>query len=280
MLSALVGWRIATSEIRGKISSIDTELDRLTAEQAKRQRELDDLGQKVQEAQQQLVEIRAEMEYQRCEAKVAEIQSATSLRKATCFSAFAEFAQCGAEQEAKKAKGATRGALLGAFFAATGGGGALLLPVAGAMLGGAGKEGNCTAPSCETDPAKIEAAVLQEQGLRQPPKCIRSVPTATVSASAPRVPSAPRQYTASFRCSPTSNRVEVLICSTPSLGALDGEMAEVFRQVLNRSPVNPAFVRAQNEWRHGERDRCETASCVEQAYRHRIAALRAGLPSP
>ncbi len=174
-ISVVVTWQISTSGIRAKISSLDGELDRLTLIQAQRQKSLDDLSTQVQQAQQDLANVKADLEYQQCETVLAGIQADINICQANCMRKVAEIAACEAERDAKTARHSVVGALLGIGLATVTGGTSLLVAGAtGALAGGAAPNGECpTSPGCELQEDKIRAWVLYRRGLHQAPVCTK-----------------------------------------------------------------------------------------------------------
>jgi uncharacterized protein len=87
---------------------------------------------------------------------------------------------------------------------------------------------------------------------------------------------------ASFDCARAADDVERRICSDPRLSRLDAELAQVLRARLRTFRAGDPTGEAadlrdrQRAWMAEDRDRCETAECVERAYLVRIAGLRSG----
>jgi len=84
-------------------------------------------------------------------------------------------------------------------------------------------------------------------------------------------PQVPAQITwaPSFDCAKASVGAEKLICSNQELSALDVEMAEVYKLLLNIHPDKDSLRKEQIEWRKKERDVCSTVDCMVQIYRSR-----------
>ncbi|MFE8033021.1 DUF3298 domain-containing protein [Thiohalocapsa marina] len=92
-------------------------------------------------------------------------------------------------------------------------------------------------------------------------------------------------FAASFDCDKARTPVERAICADPALDALDLQLASAYAQALRRagatagngndtSMVADRLRDDQRGWLF-ERDRCPDRECIEQAYRQRLAALRA-----
>lgn len=76
-----------------------------------------------------------------------------------------------------------------------------------------------------------------------------------------------------FDCEKASTSVELLICGSPSLSAIDAEMAQVFSKRRAESPERERIIEEQREWLTNVRSRCENEECLEAAYRDRLAHL-------
>ena len=82
----------------------------------------------------------------------------------------------------------------------------------------------------------------------------------------------PMLYAASFDCSRAASRVELLICQNPKLSALDMDLAATFKVASKFEGVREG----QAAWLK-ERDLCQSADCLIDAYEGRIDALKAYL---
>jgi outer membrane murein-binding lipoprotein Lpp len=218
VLGSLITWRVATSDIRAKISSLDSELDRLTALQDQRQRELEEIAHKVRAAQHDLAEARAQLEFERCEAKVAEIRSTVRQREASCLQKIAELARCEAANEARKAKNSVAGTLLGLGLAAVTGGGSLLLAAGGAAVGMSTQGAQCPPPDCESSPDAIEAALLQELGISVVPTCVRATVAESQAEPTPAREPGPVAAAAPQGCFQDTKSGEILCLSGAGTG--------------------------------------------------------------
>ena len=87
-------------------------------------------------------------------------------------------------------------------------------------------------------------------------------------------------FNASIDCTKASSNVEQLVCSDPSLSALDQKLGTVYKEAEAKqgAPVPEWFVNEQREW-NADRDACgkgsSMKSCVDSAYTRRIAAIQA-----
>jgi uncharacterized protein len=87
-------------------------------------------------------------------------------------------------------------------------------------------------------------------------------------------------FNASIDCTKASSDVEQLVCSDPSLSALDQKLGTVYKEAEAKqgAPVPGWFVNEQRDW-NADRDACGKASsmksCVDSAYTRRIAAIQA-----
>ena len=87
-------------------------------------------------------------------------------------------------------------------------------------------------------------------------------------------------FNASIDCTKASSDVEQLVCSDPSLSALDQKLGTVYKEAEAKqgTPVPEWFVNEQRGW-NADRDACGKAgsmkSCVDSAYSRRIAAIQA-----
>lgn len=92
---------------------------------------------------------------------------------------------------------------------------------------------------------------------------------------APAAPVAAADPTPSFDCAKAESEAETLVCSTPSLAALDRRLAEVYAAAKAKKP-DSTVVAEQRGWVKG-RDECWKADdkprCVEEEYKTRIVQL-------
>jgi len=82
---------------------------------------------------------------------------------------------------------------------------------------------------------------------------------------------------ASFDCSKLLTSVESKICSNLDLSKLDDELAQAYSSAKVRSRAPAQLAQDQRRWL-AKRDACEDFFCIWNAYRARIAQLRASLP--
>lgn len=116
------------------------------------------------------------------------------------------------------------------------------------------------------------------------------LPAAGLIAAALVVPLSPADAAAAlpgFDCGQARTRVEKVICTDPTLSALDGEMARLYRSALDREPARAAEIRAdQRRWlasraRCGLEDRAGAGlpvdgrplDCLREAYHRRNSDL-------
>lgn len=78
---------------------------------------------------------------------------------------------------------------------------------------------------------------------------------------------------ASFDCTKASSSLEKTICSTPSLSALDDQLAQAYKDARSRSS-NPDQLKAtQVDWIKSVRLCQSEVACIEKAYKTRISEL-------
>ncbi len=77
---------------------------------------------------------------------------------------------------------------------------------------------------------------------------------------------------ASFDCARALSPVETLICATPTLSALDDELAALYRSAPPALAGSSERRQAQRAWLQ-QRDRCTQAECLAALYEQRIAVL-------
>lgn len=83
---------------------------------------------------------------------------------------------------------------------------------------------------------------------------------------------------ASFDCRRASARIELVICSDPTLSALDDQLDASYK-AADAGRALPALRQEQRAWL-AQRARCADAACLGDMYRRRIADLSAPPPPP
>lgn len=80
---------------------------------------------------------------------------------------------------------------------------------------------------------------------------------------------------ASFDCKKATSSAEKLICSSTALGAMDSEMASLYREVAHASmPLEAKKLRAnQKNWLK-ERNQCSNMDCLKKSLQDRISSLQ------
>ena len=79
----------------------------------------------------------------------------------------------------------------------------------------------------------------------------------------------------SFNCRYAKTTVEKQICSTPTLAALDRELAEVFNNTVHQGGIDAQTLRREEtDWVTKLRDACSDVHCIYAAYMNRLQALR------
>lgn len=79
---------------------------------------------------------------------------------------------------------------------------------------------------------------------------------------------------AGFECARATSKVEKMICASAELSRLDGELREVYKDVLKSSLNQRAIVEGQRQWLARERGRCGNHACLENAYKTRLFLLK------
>jgi hypothetical protein len=79
-------------------------------------------------------------------------------------------------------------------------------------------------------------------------------------------------------CSVTTSQADRLVCADPSLSAMDHRLAQSVARARAHVDDPDALQRAQEQWRGQVRNSCDTTSCLQRAYGHRIAQLDALAP--
>jgi uncharacterized protein len=82
-------------------------------------------------------------------------------------------------------------------------------------------------------------------------------------------------HAASFDCAKASTFIEKTICFNQTLSAMDETLARSYRKAASSAPNAAAVQADQRAWLTGVRDKCQDSSCLERAYRERIAFLDA-----
>lgn len=104
------------------------------------------------------------------------------------------------------------------------------------------------------------------------------VPSRSNSASAEVAPQ--RDFSPSFDCSKANSTVNDLICSDKELSALDVDLSQAYKDLLNSNNYdNGALKSDQLEWLKGMLNSCRDKVCIKSEYENRIgqiAALQAG----
>jgi len=79
---------------------------------------------------------------------------------------------------------------------------------------------------------------------------------------------------ASFDCAKASTRVEVLICTSPSLSQQDERLADAYRMARARSATPGTITRWQRDWlKSSTLTACQNFDCVSKEYSARIGLL-------
>lgn len=83
----------------------------------------------------------------------------------------------------------------------------------------------------------------------------------------------------SFDCGQAETGTEQAICNTPELTRMDIEAAILYRTLEDAPTATPdlkaKLIHEQEAWLHSTRDACGSdVSCLEEAYRTRIAGLQ------
>lgn len=113
------------------------------------------------------------------------------------------------------------------------------------------------------------------QASKQPPSEVPTQAQAADAAPPASIPVKSENFTPSFDCAKASTGQERLICSDKELSALDVELMQAYKKLLNNLPVSDRD-RQKNEqrnWIKYTRDACSTVSCLSKAYRERIDDL-------
>jgi uncharacterized protein YecT (DUF1311 family) len=103
------------------------------------------------------------------------------------------------------------------------------------------------------------------------PRCLAAASIAAIALFA----AAPDTRAASFDCSRAATRVETAICEDRALSALDNQMAQNYRALLNRtSGATESRIRSEQKTWLRQRNACgEDARCLNREYRARIQSI-------
>jgi uncharacterized protein len=80
----------------------------------------------------------------------------------------------------------------------------------------------------------------------------------------------------SFDCSKASNPYEKAVCTNPILSSLDNQLAIAYRNARAKSVDPDALRKTQVDWIQNTRQCASNTSCIEKAYKDRIAVLGGG----
>lgn len=78
---------------------------------------------------------------------------------------------------------------------------------------------------------------------------------------------------ASFDCARAETNVEKMVCRDPGLSKLDEVLGDRYRWILSRTKDAEALRAEQHAWLQNIRDICYADSCLDSAYRTRIAEI-------
>lgn len=82
-------------------------------------------------------------------------------------------------------------------------------------------------------------------------------------------------HSASFNCEKAAGFVELTICSTPALSAMDSQLNALYNQLLQQQPENKALLRkSQLSWLKDIRNKATTIESLQTAYQSRIQDLQ------
>ncbi|MGC2049293.1 MAG: lysozyme inhibitor LprI family protein, partial [Gallionella sp.] len=80
-------------------------------------------------------------------------------------------------------------------------------------------------------------------------------------------------HAASFDCGKATIKAEKLICENCELSELDDELNHSYKAVLQREDVKQNAIISQRQWLKHERNICNTAKCIETAYKKRLKEI-------
>jgi ankyrin repeat protein/uncharacterized protein len=90
----------------------------------------------------------------------------------------------------------------------------------------------------------------------------------------PEKPAVDRQaHAASFDCGKAESEVEKMICSDDELSRLDESLHKAYLEALKRTDIKNQMIKSQRQWLKNERDACQNAECIRNAYEIRIKEL-------
>jgi uncharacterized protein len=87
-------------------------------------------------------------------------------------------------------------------------------------------------------------------------------------------------YPASFDCAKASIQIEKTICSEKQLSKLDDLLSQVYKKAALSAANKSALKMEQRSWLKNIRNICQTAGCLENAYKERITALSSTEQTP
>jgi uncharacterized protein YecT (DUF1311 family) len=79
---------------------------------------------------------------------------------------------------------------------------------------------------------------------------------------------------ASFDCKKATSKVEKIICSDDELSRLDESLNKRYLRALKRPAMKEQTIESQRQWLKNERNACQDAECIKNAYQTRIKELR------
>jgi ankyrin repeat protein/uncharacterized protein len=90
----------------------------------------------------------------------------------------------------------------------------------------------------------------------------------------PEKPAVDRQeHAASFDCRKAESEAEKMICSDDELSRLDESLHKAYLEALKRADIKTQMIKSQRQWLKNERDACQNAECIKNAYETRIKEL-------
>lgn len=157
----------------GQVGQLRVQAEALRVEQETRRREIEAIRADIQTAEAALATAKREADESRCQATLARVDAAVTVKQVSCYQEFAQQAECVAAHERRRADNTLFGVLAGAGLALATGGSSLLLTAGGGLVGASTGGGSCPAPKCILDPKKLRRLVLAEQGLKKLPACTK-----------------------------------------------------------------------------------------------------------
>ena len=132
----------------------------------------------------------------------------------------------------------------------------IVVPLATLMRSHAPQNAPLTEPLAENAVSAVEPAPQTPQPPQQPAQ------------------PAPQEANPSFNCDHAGNRAEVAICSSPSLAALDRQMASEFNRGMANGDARQRRLLERTRDRFLKyRNRCATDSCIAETYRSRMTEI-------